>query len=165
MKLQPHLILLLVCFTAFSSVSSSAQRRTVHRVLTAREIAQSTLPSVVVLVTEDKYGEPFALGTGFFVNDGLIATNYHVVKDAGAIYAKAIGQSDIYQAFTIRTDEAEDLALLRSGGHRTPGLPLGDSRQVAVGDTVYVIGNPEGLEGTFSQGIISGLRGNLLQIT
>src|SRR5437899_6237697 len=104
------------------SASTGAQRVAQHRPLTAREVAQRTLPSVVVLMTEDKYGEPFALGTGFFVNDGLIATNYHVVKDASAIFTKLIGQSDIYQAFAIKTDEGEDLALLRSGGRRMRAL-------------------------------------------
>jgi len=48
-------------------------------------------------------------------------------------------------------------------------LPIGNSGEVAVGDAVYAIGNPEGLEGTFSQGIVSGLRrtgnGTMLQIT
>lgn len=63
-------------------------------------------------------------------------------------------------------DEKNDIALLRVVGAEAPSLPLGDSQKVAVGDEVYVAGNPEGLEGTFSEGIVSAIRGTrLLQIT
>jgi hypothetical protein len=66
-------------------------------------------------------------------------------------------------------DSTRDLALLSISGAKAPALALGDSNEVAVGDEVYVIGNPRGLEGTFSQGIISGIRQigseSLLQVT
>ncbi len=62
-----------------------------------------------------------------------------------------------------------DLSIVSVTGLNAPGLPIGNSGEVAVGDAVYAIGNPEGLEGTFSQGIVSGLRrtgnGTMLQIT
>ncbi|MBA7592637.1 hypothetical protein ES708_34828 [subsurface metagenome] len=51
-----------------------------------------------------------------------------------------------------------DLVILEIEDIKGSPLPFGDSQQVAVGDEIYVIGNPQGLEGTFSQGIISGIR-------
>ena len=53
-----------------------------------------------------------------------------------------------------------DLALLSVPANSgVPLLPLGDVDSVAIGDTVYAAGNPEGFEGTFSEGVISGIRG------
>jgi len=69
----------------------------------------------------------------------------------------------------VAVDTDADLVLLKVLGTNAPALQLGDSSDVAVGDAVYAIGNPEGLEGTFSQGIVSGIRGSasdrLLQVT
>jgi hypothetical protein len=66
-------------------------------------------------------------------------------------------------------DFTNDLVLLTVKDAGSPSLSLADSQKMAVGDEVFVAGNPQGLEGTFSQGIVSGLRdvesGTLLQIT
>jgi len=62
---------------------------------TAREIAQSSFPSVVMLVTEDNNGQMLSLGSGFVVKSGIVATNLHVIKDATRGYAKLIGQCKI----------------------------------------------------------------------
>ncbi len=133
--------------------------------LTAREIAQRTFPSVVVLVTEDRSGDAY-LGSGFFVDADVVATNYHVIKGATKIVARRVGQKHLYKVSILSTDEKRDLALLKLEGAIARPLALATSNRVAVGDIVYVAGNPEGLEGTFSQGIVSGLRGNeYVQIT
>ena len=69
------------------------------------------------------------------------------------------------------TDEKHDLAILAVSGSSISTLSLGDSDSVSIGDVVYVVGNPEGFEGTFSDGVISGVRGSnadsgkLLQMT
>jgi len=69
----------------------------------------------------------------------------------------------------VGVDDVHDLAILSVQGLKAKALPLGDSSQVAAGDEVYVVGNPQGLEGTFSTGIVSGVRkigdDSLLQIT
>ena len=59
---------------------------------------------------------------------------------------------------SLAIDEKHDLAIVASGGLTGLSLTLGDSRSVRIGDTVYVIGNPGGWKGTFSFGIISGIR-------
>ena len=50
------------------------------------------------------------------------------------------------------------MAIVASGGLTGPSLPLGDSHTVRIGDIVYVIGNPQGWKGTFSEGVISAIR-------
>ncbi len=142
----------------------------IARAQSARQIAQNTFPSVVLLVMEDANGQPVSLGSGFFVLDDVIATNRHVITGAVRGYAKLVGQKTKYDvAGIVGIDPARDLALLALRGVSAPSLPLGDSGQVAVGDEVYAIGNPQGLEGTFSQGIVSSIRkigsDTLLQIT
>lgn len=125
----------------------------------AREIAQNSFPSVVLLVMQDARGQPVSLGSGFFARDGMVATNVHVIEGACQGYARIVGQKSKYEIRGIvAIDSLHDLALLAVPGATAPSLQLGDTRQVQVGDEVYAIGNPEGLEGTFSQGIVSGIR-------
>lgn len=149
--------------------------------LSAREIAKRTLPSVVTIITEDENGKALTLGSGFQVRPGIIATNYHVIEDASRASAIFQGGSPKYEIVgTSNVDKENDLALLRLGRiiEQDPldaiirtdpladTLSLATARSAEIGDTVYVVGNPEGLEGTFSQGIISALRGNdYIQIT
>lgn len=135
----------------------------------------------MVLTTEDSQGKPISLGSGFFVRDYIIATNYHVVKGASRVYAKhpsspndpndpvdvMIANEFAYpqRAYLAAVDEQDDLALLVVYKFKTRPLALAKNG-VAVGDPIYVAGNPEGLEGTFSQGIVSALRGRAyVQIT
>jgi hypothetical protein len=76
-----------------------------------------------------------------------------------------LGQKSVNEVSVVRTDGKEDLALLRVEERVMRPLTLAHTT-VAVGDVVYVVGNPQGLEGTFSQGIVSALRGNsFVQIT
>lgn len=123
-----------------------------------------------MIVTSDASGQPLALGSGFAVGDGVIATNMHVIEGASAARLKVIGRPQTYTVGgVLGTDNAADLAVLKVAGLEAPPLHLGDSKQAAVGDQVFAVGNPEGLEGTFSAGIISGIRSiganRLLQIT
>jgi tetratricopeptide (TPR) repeat protein len=154
-------VTLFVCLTQTSPVAAQTKRAE----LTARQIAQRTFPSVVVLVTEDRRGDKY-LGSGFFIDDDVVATNYHVIKGATKIVARRVGQKHVYQVSILSTDEESDLALLRLDGAIARPLTLARGGRIAVGDVVYVAGNPEGLEGTFSQGIVSALRGtDYVQIT
>lgn len=120
----------------------------------ARQIATSTFPSVVLLVMEDDRGQPVSLGSGFFVKEKLIASNLHMVEGASRGYAKLVGQKTKYNiSGVVGLDDRHDLALLAVDDANGTALQLGDSAKVEVGDTVFAVGNPQGLEGTFSQGI------------
>jgi V8-like Glu-specific endopeptidase len=136
----------------------------------AREIAKKSFPSVSMLVMEDATGQPLSLGSGFFVRKDTVATNLHVLAGATKGYAKIVGQKPKYDIIGfVAIDKQRDLVLLRIKDANAPGLLLGDSSTVAVGDEIFVIGNPQGLEGTFSKGIVSAVRSigqdSLLQIT
>lgn len=151
-----------VALVLFGWSSASAQ--------TAQEIAKKAFGSTVLLVMEDANGQPLSLGSGFLVRDGAIATNLHVVEGAVRGYAKLVGQKTKYDIEGIMAvDPARDLVVLKISAVGLPVLPLGNSDDVQVGDIVYAVGNPLGLEGTFSQGIVSGIRkvgtDKLIQIT
>jgi len=147
-----------------------------------REIAQTAFPSVLSLVvhfdpTSRTYDRTIvirtmvAVGSGFFVRENVVATNAHVVKGALGGHARSVvGAREAYDIDGILAiDEERDLALVRVSGLKARPLPLGEASQIGVGDEVYAVGSPQGLEGTFSPGIVSGLRtwknGTLLQIT
>ncbi len=104
-------------------------------------------------------------GSGAVVDagDGLVVTNFHVVRNATAI---EIGLRDgrHFPAELVGVAPAVDLAILRVAAKNLPALPLGESSRVAVGDYVVAIGNPFGLGQTVTAGIVSatdrGLGGN-----
>jgi hypothetical protein len=117
----------------------------------------------------DSNGQPLCIGSGFFVSDDVVATNAHVIQGSGSGSAKLVGQSQTFQVLgTLAIDAHADLALLKVSG-KAPSLGLSHGPAPAVGDSVYVIGNPLGLEGTFSEGIVSGVRAtgtdSLIQMT
>ena len=126
---------------------------------TVPEIAEKALAATVYLEMKDSNGKTLGFGSGFFVKPNLIATNYHVIAGAASGTAKLVGKYTTYkiEGFTA-TDEANDLALLKVSAYGIKPLILGNSNAVKIGDTVYVAGNPKGLEGTFSDGIISSRR-------
>ena len=137
---------------------------------TPQQIAKKAFGSTVLLVMEDANGQPISLGSGFFVRNGQIATNLHVVESAARGYAKLVGEKTKYDIEGITAiDPQRDLVILRVSAFGQQVLSLGDSDAVQVGESVYAVGNPRGLEGTFSQGIISSIRevgtDRLLQIT
>jgi hypothetical protein len=137
---------------------------------TAQQIAKKVFESTVLLVLEDSSGQPMSLGSGFIVRGGEITTNLHVVEGASRGYAKFVGQKTRYDIDGITASDPErDLVLLKIPLVRAPVVSLGNSDAVEVGEIVYAVGNPQGLEGTFSQGIVSSIRhigsDKLLQIT
>lgn len=137
---------------------------------TAQQIAKSAFDSTVLLIMEDANGQPVGLGSGFFVKPQQIATNLHVVEGSASGYAKLVGQKTKYEIVGVSAiDQKRDLAILNVAALGAQVLPLGDSDTVLVGETVYAVGNPHGLEGTFSQGIVSGVRtvgtDKLIQLT
>ena len=155
-------ILVVLLFSGLTSVIAQ----------TPEKIAQEALRSTVLLKMQLANGR--SLGSGFFIEGGLIATNYHVIKDAKRGIAKLVGQEKEFaiDGF-VAIDKERDLAILKVTGLHAPALPLGNSDNAQVGETVYAVGNPRGLEGTFSPGAISSIRpegnavirGKILQIT
>ena len=136
---------------------------------TAKDIAKNCLPSTVSLIMEDNFRQPLSLGSGFIVSKGKIVTNLHVIEEAKYGYVIVNGSSTKHKIegyFSI--DKQNDLALLSVPTITEKPLSLSDV-QAEIGEKIYAIGNPKGLSGTISEGIISGLRNlegaELIQIT
>lgn len=124
----------------------------------ARQIYQRAAPSVVALMMADKDGQPISMGSGFVVAPGLVATNFHVIRGSARGVAKQIGAAKPFNiAGVVAKDLERDLAILKVEGLTTAALAISDDVPT-VGDPVFAIGNPQGLEGTLSQGIVSGNR-------
>lgn len=142
----------------------------VAAVRTAVEIAKATFPSTVMIIVSDAQGSVVSQGSGFFVGPGKIVTNHHVIQGSSSGVVKLIRkQEPIVIDTVLAVDEGKDLALISVGTFPGTPLPVAAQDTVDVGSRVYAIGNPLGLEGTFSEGIISGVRTfdefSLLQIT
>ncbi len=99
-----------------------------------------------------------ARGSGFLIDaNGTIVTNNHVVNDAKSVEVQLADGSQ-YPAKIIGRDERTDLAVLRiDAGHKLSYIELGDSAQVKPGEWVIAVGNPFGLGGTVTAGIVSAL--------
>jgi serine protease Do len=101
---------------------------------------------------------PTSLGSGFFINEsGTIVTNHHVIEGAEEITVRT-GDGRELQADIVGSDEATDIAVLRvRGGGRFPYVTFDDASHVRVGDWVVAVGNPFGLDGTATAGIVSAM--------
>ena len=97
-----------------------------------------------------------ALGSGFIIDEnGIVITNNHVIKGADDIYVKANGDKD-YKATIIGADPLSDIAVLKiDTKDKFKPVKFGDSDKARIGDWVVAIGNPFGLGGTVTAGIIS----------
>lgn len=98
------------------------------------------------------------LGSGFIVSaDGMIVTNNHVVQNAAKVTVK-LSDGSRYTAEVIGTDPMTDVALIRiDTGTPLPALTWGASDQMRAGDEVVAVGNPFGLGGTVTAGIVSAM--------
>jgi S1-C subfamily serine protease len=97
-------------------------------------------------------------GSGFVIDkDGHILTNYHVVADARQVEVTLHNRKK-YRATIVGTDRSHDLAVIQIKAPDLVPLVLGDSHNLQVGQKVYAIGNPFGLSGTLTRGIVSSIR-------
>ncbi|HVI07947.1 MAG TPA: trypsin-like peptidase domain-containing protein [Candidatus Binatia bacterium] len=97
-------------------------------------------------------------GSGFVIDkDGHILTNYHVIADARQVEVTLHNRKK-YKATVVGTDPAHDLAVIQIKAPELVPAVLGDSRNLQVGQKVYAIGNPFGLAGTMTRGIVSSIR-------
>lgn len=135
----------------------------------AKEIAKNCLPSTVSLVMEDNFKQPLSLGSGFIIENGKIVTNLHVIEGAKYGYVLVNGSSTKHKIQGYHSiDKQNDLAILSIPTITGKSLLLTSSNP-EIGEKIYAIGNPKGLSGTISEGIVSGIRDlknkELIQIT
>ena len=138
-------VLLIICFGGSCTRAKGVQKH-----------AEKALAATVTLEMSDTQGQPISYGSGFFVSPTYIVTNFHVVVRTDSGTAKLVAKTKTYPIQNVvATDPGNDLAILQVKMPGIKPLPLGDSDKVRIGERVYVTGNPKGLEGTFSEGIIS----------
>ena len=129
-------------------------------------VYKKVLPSVVnitstTLVFNFFYGTvpQQGQGSGFILDhNGHILTNFHVVEGANKGIEVQLSNKRRYQARVVGTDKVHDLALLQIDAPNLQPITLADSAGLSVGQKVYAIGNPFGLSGTMTTGIISAIR-------
>jgi putative serine protease PepD len=148
--------------TATPSGSQPAPARPVSDNSSARQIYDGAKNGVAYISSEMPEGQ--ATGSGFVVSaDGLVVTNHHVVEGATQVSVAIGADGQRRAAQLVADDPSHDLALLQvdTGGTKLRTLPLGDSSKVGVGDPVYAIGSPFGLDSTLTSGIVSALNRDL----
>jgi putative serine protease PepD len=142
--------------------------------LTVGQIAKTSIPSVVeVDATEVASQSPFpgggqsggtAQGTGFMYDaKGDIVTNDHVVSGSSSVSVK-LSDGSVYKATIVGADPSTDLAVVHIDAPSSKLVPLAlaDSSKVSIGDGVVAIGNPFGLDGSVTSGIVSALNREIL---
>ena len=135
------------------------------------ELVRRIKPSAVAIETFDARGEKLSRGSGFFIGPDRVVTNRHVIENAYKAEIHSFTGAVYPVKGVIAVDAEGDIALLRVE------VPLGQVRPLALdrtspqeGESVVVIGNPMGLEGSVSNGIVSAVRdiptfGRIIQIT
>jgi len=145
---------------AAAGATATASTRPIADNTTARQVYNSAKNSVAYIVADTAQGQ--ATGSGFVVSkDGLIVTNEHVVDGAQSVQVKVGTSGKAQDATVVGADASRDLALLKVDASNLPALSLGDSSTLSVGDDTYAIGNPFGLDHTFTTGIVSALNRDL----
>jgi len=145
------------------SIANSSKGQTVT------EIAKKTLTATTALHMLDKSSQVKSMGSGVILSDGLVLTNFHVIDGANSGYVKLNhGSRKLVILGYTAVDKENDLAILKVAGVDSTGIKISVTKP-QVGDQIYVAGNPNGLQGTFSNGIVSSLRTikgqDLVQIT
>ena len=145
------------------SVQLSVTRGT-GKALSGRDVHEKVQPSIVYIRAAEKgaWGQSYFSGTGIIVTEsGYVLTNFHIIEETDTVQVALLARpTTYYDAEVIGVDEEFDLAVLKFDGEGLDLIPaqLGDSDQLAVGDTVYAEGNPMGyLLGSMSSGIVSAL--------
>ena len=128
-------------------------------VFDVKKLATTSRPTVALVTVLDKDGKIVKSGTGFFVSaDGKLVTNAHVIEGAASANAKLENGATYSIRGVLKPAIDKDLLLLQADAKDVPYLTVSDQPMPDVGSRVAVIGSPFGLEGTVSEGIVSGHR-------
>jgi len=124
--------------------------------ISPEEVFETVSQSVVTIVAVNAHGRAIGLGSGVVVRPQLVTTNCHVLRNADA--AAVMYQERRYAANVVDSMVDRDLCLLSVDGLRAPVVKTVSTNDIRVGQKVFALGAPHGLELTFSEGIISSLR-------
>jgi len=148
----------ILCTVLGSLLGEEDTQRAARHEMDLPSLREFVKPAVVQVNALDAHGEVAATGSGFFVEPGVIVTNYHVVEGASDVSFTLDDQSETSCERVLSLDSARDLAILQPT--RTPSkmLQVKNDFPPREGDKVAVIGSPLGFDGTLSDGIVSALR-------
>jgi S1-C subfamily serine protease len=192
-KRFPIWLVILLVLAGFWWFSQQRQQREVHnpdavpRAVTARgdlaadeqntiDVFSTASPSVVYITSIglrrsffslNVYEIPQGTGSGFIWDkEGRIVTNYHVIKDANRVEVTLSDQST-WKGILVGVAPDKDIAVLQIAAppESLTNIPIGESDNLQVGQKVYAIGNPFGLDHTMTQGIVSALGREIQSIT
>ena len=149
------------------SGDSRSPGQTKDPALSPDELFRHVAPSVFVVEASDDRGSVATAGSGVAVGIDQVVTNKHVIDSADSVRLRKGNKT--WRATVARFDPEHDLCELKVQDLRAPLVPLRASSGLIVGEQVYAVGAPEGLELTLSEGLISGLRefdgGGVIQTT
>jgi tetratricopeptide (TPR) repeat protein len=134
--------------------------------LTPAQVFDKVKDAIVIVKTLDAQNKLIKQGSGVLIPSGKIATNCHVVE-GGAFYQVGRGKQ-LFPAILFAEDSDKDICLLDAKGIKGKPVQLGKAASLKMGDTVYAVGAPLGLELSLSDGIVAQLRGGpppLIQTT
>ena len=141
--------LLLAAFLCLASIATAKS---------TEEIYKENKGAIVLLLAYDKNGNLFSQGSGFFISSNRVATNYHVVEGGSKLKYKTLRQEKLKSVHQVLAySKSLDLAIL-SVDNNDKDLTVRRDLFNRIGAKVIAIGNPKGLTGTVSEGIISGIR-------
>lgn len=144
------------CFWHHALVSLLAIFSTAAQALTPSQVFKSVKDSVVVIQTLDAGGNEIAMGSGVLLPSGSVATNCHVIKNGTAF---KVGRGTRFvDAIVYAGNNDKDICLLKTNGISGTPAVFGKAANLIIGEVVYAIGAPQGLELSLSNGIVSQLR-------
>src|SRR5688572_10715062 len=151
---------LLATLALAATPAAAQQAATAPAAVTPRQIAARAHAALLMIRALDANGDTMGLGTGFLVSpDGKFVTNYHVIQNAARLSVKLLEGAEYRDVSVVAADPASDLALLQIPGvGGLPAMRMGSDALMEMGDRVFVMGNPLGMGGTFTDGMVSGKR-------
>ena len=123
-------------------------------------VIAATAKDLTATTTNEEVGEkPMPAGSGFFISkDGTILTNRHIVEDAALEYVAITSDGKTYPASVISRSPSQDVAVIKVEGNNFNFIPLGDSKNINIGQTAIALGSDSGeFQNTVSVGVVSGL--------
>ena len=122
------------------------------------DVYAQVAPSVWKVVTFDVDGLPLGQGSAVVTGPGVLVTNCHVLAKAKRDAVRR--DKTTHEARLDMWDVQRDLCQIKAEALEAPAAPLGDAAAVQVGQNVYAVGNPKGLDLTMSAGLVSSVRKN-----
>ena len=142
-----------------TAIEPDAEEERIEATDPIEKLAAQARSSVVVIESVDRANREGGMGTGFVVReDGVIATNFHVIGEHRAFRVKLSDGKTYEPKAILAVDRNKDLALVQIDRDGLTPLPLGDSDGLSPGQAILSLGNPLGFDFSVSQGVVAALR-------